>query len=605
MFNPNTGSPTSNYFQQQASINPFVQRQSSLIPQQTGAIAFQPQATGFPGQSGPFFQAPQTTGFPGANPASAFFTSQAQPQQQNAFLSPQPQLSSGFMQIQPTGFLQPQSTGSNPFRQSMLLPQATGLPAFGGPAQALSNHNPFPRPGSASGMLSGPSRSTTLPPLQEMPTGFPGSNAFGGVGAFSPTPLQPPNTSVFANPIQRPSSTPIRSDNTPMPGVISHKTGTGSNSRNPFGQPAPPPPPPVPKAPTLQQLAAFTSSPTGSGTSTPLRPTSPGGDGGFRPAIQVQPTGNGLIGSIASSFTTGSGIGQSSSPSPLPNSSTSPFAPFLQSQPQNGGSTLSSQSTATSTWSSAFGGSTFSTSTAPTTALSSLSSPTPSAPSVNPIQSQPTGFGGSNVRPFKPSSSFGASLVDKLPTIPSEPTTPSITGGPTGSLLGGNFGSTTGSPGTGAGSTLTGLSFPAPGTAGALNANQTQFQSSLFGASSVLGGSSGGGSGFGSLDALGSRGLQPQPTGVANPFRTTMFGGGGSPAPIGGANNSSAPSFGSGAFGGLSPSAFSPPGGGSSGGPTLQPSFTGFGEFSSQFNGSAFGGNPQPATNNTQQQSLI
>ncbi|KAF8316773.1 ANTH-domain-containing protein, partial [Clavulina sp. PMI_390] len=160
IFNPNTGSPTSNYFQQQATINPFALQQSGgLLPQQTGALAFQqPQVTGFPGQpAGGAFLAPQTTGFPQASAASAFFAqAQAQPQPQPqlaglgqaAFLAPQPQQSSGFLQPQPTGFLQPQTTGSNPFRQSMLMPQASGLPAFGAPVAStspapMSNFNPF------------------------------------------------------------------------------------------------------------------------------------------------------------------------------------------------------------------------------------------------------------------------------------------------------------------------------------------------------------------------------------------------------------------------------------------------------------------------------
>jgi len=293
MFNPNTNSPTANYFQQQSSINPFTQRQSMLLPQQTGAIAFQPQTTGFPGPS-PFLQLQGAL----VNPASAFIAPQ-----QSAFLSPQPRVqlqTTGMLQPQPTAFLQPQPTGSNPFRQSMLLPQATG---FSSSPPPMSNYNPFPRPGSASAFVSGPNRSSTLHTLQEMPTGV---GAPIGVANASSFPLQPQTaTSALGTSIQRPASTPIRSSNAAMTGVMSHQTGSGKNSRNPFGNPAPPPVPPLPKAPTLQELAsgaASTATPVGSGSGIPLRPTSPGGDGAFRPVLQAQRTGNGLIGSVASSF---------------------------------------------------------------------------------------------------------------------------------------------------------------------------------------------------------------------------------------------------------------------------------------------------------------
>ncbi|TFY51426.1 hypothetical protein EVG20_g11006, partial [Dentipellis fragilis] len=104
MFNPQTNSPTANYFQQQAAHNPFVQRQM------TGA---------FPGQPQMQFQ---NTGF--IHPQMTAVPFQHQQQQQ-------PQSFSAFLQPQSTGFLQPQATGSNPFRQSTLMPQTTGLSPFG------------------------------------------------------------------------------------------------------------------------------------------------------------------------------------------------------------------------------------------------------------------------------------------------------------------------------------------------------------------------------------------------------------------------------------------------------------------------------------------
>ncbi|KAL0573439.1 hypothetical protein V5O48_008533 [Marasmius crinis-equi] len=106
-----------------------------------------------------------------------------------------------------------------------------------------------------------------------------------------------------------------------------------------------------------------------------------------------------------------------------------------------------------------------------------------------------TGFAG--IKPFKPSSSFGATLLESLPPVPgSAPTTPSL-GGST-SPMSGPSAAPTGSPGL-----------------GALNAQNT---------SSVTG------------STLGV-GLRPQMTGnpAANPFRATMFAttGGGMPTGAG------------------------------------------------------------------------
>lgn len=619
MFNPNTNSPTANYFQQQASINPFTQRQSMLLPQQTGGIAFQTQSTGFPSPNP--FSLPQAPGF---NPASAFISPQ-QPQQ-NAFLSPQPRIqpqTTGFLQPQPTGFLTPQATSSNPFRQSMFLPQATGLPNFRASPPPMSNHNPFPRPGSASAFIPGPSRSNTLPTLQEMPTGAGAPDAMGGLStggtnAFSPSPFQIPNTSsAFGSSIQRPASTPIKSSNTPMGGVVSHQTGSGKNSRNPFGNPAPPPVPPLPKAPTLQELASgvpSTTSPTRSSSGIPPLPTSPSGDGAFQLVLQAQPTGNGLIGSVASSFV--SGAGTTSLPVPPLSASTSPFA-ALSIQNQNG-LTTSSQSTPSSMSPPAFGASSAFSSTVGTASGTFRSaSPPLTVPSITPLQSQPTGFAGSSVRPFKPSSSFGASLVHKLPTIQSEPTTPALTGAATAALLGSDGGSVAPASSSVPGlPSLAGLSLsPSPGGAGALNAspnqnqisNQASSQPFLFGPSSTLGSNISSSPGTGG-SALSGHGLRPQPTGgAANPFRASMmFGGSGVP---GGGTNASTGAFGS-AFGGLGtnfpPATASPPEISASGAPGGNAAFSGgFGSFATQFGGSPFTGGSIQGTNNNQQQSLI
>ena len=96
--------------------NPF-QQQQMMTGAMLGAQAFgQPQMQAQP--TG--FLMPQQTAMPmgGTNP----FGLQPQPQQQ-----PQQQFQP-FLAPQQTAFLQPQMTGANPFRQSMLFPQTIGMP---------------------------------------------------------------------------------------------------------------------------------------------------------------------------------------------------------------------------------------------------------------------------------------------------------------------------------------------------------------------------------------------------------------------------------------------------------------------------------------------
>jgi len=239
----------------------------------------------------------------------------------------------------------------------------------------------------------------------------------------------------------------------------------------------------------------------------------------------------------------------------------------------------------------------------------STSSPPPQL-SVSPLQSQPTGFAGSSVRPFKPSSNFGANLVDKLPTIQSEPTTPAITGTPAGPLL--ETSSSNGPPAPGF-PYLSSLSLsPSLGGTGALNAGANQNQGltqtsspSLLATSFTPGSNNSSGLGIG-LSALGGGGLRPQPTGgAANPFRASMmFGGSGIP---GGAANTSTTVAG-GAFGGLGPAfpSLGSPSGVGAGAPGGNAALSaGFGPFATQSGGSAFAGGSLRGTNNSQQQSLI
>ena len=93
MFNPNTGSPTTAYFQAQAQYNPFAQRAVAFGPPNAFGQFLQPQPTGA------FAMAPQATGYMQPQPTGAF----AMPQQ-------------GFMQAQPTGaFMQPQQQQPSAF----------------------------------------------------------------------------------------------------------------------------------------------------------------------------------------------------------------------------------------------------------------------------------------------------------------------------------------------------------------------------------------------------------------------------------------------------------------------------------------------------------
>ncbi|KAI0316015.1 ANTH domain-containing protein [Amylostereum chailletii] len=464
MFNPQTGSPTSNYFTQQAAHNPFAHAQANGFQPQTGPFGqspFQPQQTGF--------IQPQFTAIP--------------PFQQQQQLQP-----FAALQSQPTGFLQPQTTGANPFRQTQLFPQSTGLP-FGTnnafhPAPTGSN-NPFPA-------QSQPFQNTPAPQPTFNNNPFPSSN-----GPFQPNPTssfsQHPHINGASSMPARPASTPITSfglsnkpGSPPLQPVKSHQTG----SRNPFGVPTPAAPPPVPKAPTLFDLATRGSS--FGQTSQPqqqqqsqqeIRPQQTGFNG-FAPAQS-----NG-ISNIASSFLSG-------------NKQEEVKPAFTGFQTFNTGSTAQ-----TATSGSGFSDSVFSSlSSQPTGATSNGST-------SSPLQPQTTGFGG--IKAFKPTSSFGASLLEPLPPIPQSPdpsSPPANASSTSGSPFGSSFASSLGSQPTGA--------------AGGL----TPFGSSL------------------------GVGLRPQATGAgagaANPFRASMFPatGGGNPSAFGvgpGAfsSSSSTPAFG-------------------------------------------------------------
>ncbi|KZT65781.1 ANTH-domain-containing protein [Daedalea quercina L-15889] len=482
MFNPQTNSPSTAYFQQHALHNPFAQQQMQMM-------------TGAPfGGAQPFAQLqmqPQPTGFvmPQHTSTNPFGLMQQQHQQQQQ----PPQQPAPFLQPQHTSFLQPQATGANPFRQSMLLPQMTGMAAFG--QQQPPSMNPFPVQSTGQPFAGG----STFPQF---------NNAFSSQ-IVAPAAQQPNATHTNAGPA-RPASAPLTaipsasgSSAGPPPAqpVKTHQTG----SRNPFGVPVTTPPP-VPKQPTLFELAmgAPHQSQQNGQPGTQLQTsssTSGFSSNGMESQLNAQPTGSVMAG-VASSFTFNKPGENSASP-------TSPLNP---------------QQTASTTT-----GSTFSNpfssplSTQPTGATATSSTPSISV-SANTLQPQKTGFS-SGLKPFKPSSSFGAALLESLPPIPqSAPTTPGETT-PTNTP----FATQNGNVSTSQGPSGSTFGTQPMGLASGLNSQPTgAFGSSLTGLGSQPTGSLNS-QPTGAFSALGKSpgvGLRPQMTGAtggANPFRASMF----------------------------------------------------------------------------------
>lgn len=506
IFNPQSGSLPSAQFQQ-ANFNPFQAAGTSGSPTNPfPQFQAQPQPTGF--------LQPQFTTVPGAA-----------------------QQSSNPFPLAPNG-LQSQMTGANPFRAGTLPMQATGLSPFGqtnppppvpmvpnpfAAQNGLLGTNPFPTSPSTHTTNPFPSTGQTTNPFPTAgnanpfavpmnnsapnvtsPNQFPSPNS-NPFPTQSPTvsqpfpflpPSQPPFTNL-SNPIippqtsnptgpasgpvlARPASTPLthRKPSSPPPQPLKpHQTG----SRNPFGVPKAPSPPPVPRAPTLFELAKGATQPQ-------PQPQS-------QSPVQVKPQQTGFpsttFSSVASTFITGS-TGSAQAPQPTTSSFTS----------------LGSSSTSASTPTTTATGSTFSDSllssfgVQPTgsTALSSQ-------PTGAPLRPQATGFN-AGVKAFKPSSSFGASLLEALPPIPqSESTTPALEAAsaavsPPAWTTGTNGVSASGGVGLGAGlggvtSSTTGLRNGISGAAG--------FGTGLGGVSSPT-------TGVGTVGPGGSSGLSAQPT---------------------------------------------------------------------------------------------
>ncbi|KAJ3801263.1 ANTH domain-containing protein [Lentinula aff. detonsa] len=511
MFNPQTNSPSAAYFQQQGAANPFVQM--GMAPQ-FAQPQMQAQPTGF--------IAPQQTSFqPAPNPFGMMQQQQSQPPS-HLRLQPQatghrpfssfvPQQATGML-TQQSGFLQPQATGANPFRQSMLMPQTTGMAMFGvggmqqqQEPQLFQQQQPQSSPfGNAGGTPNGFSPMSGLSSAQSLSSI--GSSAFSSssmsAGIFpqqtSPSPMNVPPRPA-STPLTAFGSTQSSSAMSPPPAqpVKTHQTGT----KNPFG-PISTPPPPVPKHPTLMELAMGIGGQNGNSTggqqqqqqttqgSAPQLP-SPTGFGSFSFNLSALNPGASDMSSVASSFSTRKPennvqLGQSS---PTPSGSVN---------------FLNSQNTSTTTTGSTFSDSFFSSSlsTQPTGATNQSSAPSISFSPAAPLRSQTTGFNG--LKAFKPSSSFGASLLESLPPIPgSSPATPAVTGTPSTSSSSGNLSGT-------------GLSNGILGT-----------QPTGLGQFSSFGGGLPG-SGQSIVPGLGStlgQGLRPQMTGGggANPFRASMF----------------------------------------------------------------------------------
>ena len=357
----------------------------------------------------------QPTGFPTSQafqPAQPFQVTQpfqtSQPLQTpqhrpfSTFLQPQ---ATGFQPVPGAGMLQPQPTGVNPFRQSMLLPQATGMAAFNtgsgnafiSPSQTAGQpnpHMPFQMP-----MAQSPSsiQPFGIPPQSQQPL-------------FASPPSEQTGHHAPVGVPARPASTPLTafgaSSSSVSPPVAQPVKAHQTGSRNPFGVPVVAPPP-VPKPPTLLELSMGLGKPT-------VKDNQPA-------PLQPRPTGFGgpesSISSVASSFAF-------SKQNSLGSGSNMNGTVF---NPQMTGTTMTT-TTGTTTSESLFSFTPLSSQPTGATITSSSSSISTSGASA-PLKPQMTGFGG--LRPFKPTSSFGAALLESLPPIPqSSDITPEATGAP-------------------------------------------------------------------------------------------------------------------------------------------------------------------------------
>ncbi|KIR98832.1 ENTH domain-containing protein [Cryptococcus deuterogattii 2001/935-1] len=457
---------------QHQQFNPF--RQSMMMPQQTGFM--QPQMTGFSHTQQQGFLQPQQTGAMAFGRQSIMPMSTGQPGAggEFGFVQPpyaqtqQPQMQ---MQMQPqqTGFLQPQATGFNPFRQS-IMPTGNGMGAD-----------------SLNGPMSQPSSPSPFAQLSHQTQGQAQIQRPGSTPAFS----TPPSNVTATGPSSEPK--PLKAQAT--------------GSKNPFA-PAGGAVPPVPSLPSQHQ--PLQKKPTMNEMMMGLHTGNAGGAWSQpqAPQQQTQPMGQAQAGqqgnaqgtgmsSIASEFAsnknqTNGSAGANTSTGAGGTDFLSQFG-SLSVNPTNA-SSPSTQTTASSSNPLSFLSTNPTGSTSATSGLTSQTTGANTNSSANGfLQPQPTGYHGSNVKPFKPSSSFGNQLIESLPPLPES--------GP-----GSNPSSSVASPsGAGAAGGVQPQSTGFPGL-GSLSFQNT-------------------GNRAGSSAGTGS-GLIPQMTGAPNPFRqSTMFGG--------------------------------------------------------------------------------
>ncbi|KAA1089414.1 hypothetical protein PGT21_017676 [Puccinia graminis f. sp. tritici] len=407
MFNPNSMSPTSSYFQQQAGINPFSQ-QNAGIPTIN---------TVFPQPTGMMHHAPGRESM-----GQALFGNLNGPQ------PPQ------FLQSQPTGFspggqlfnpVQPQLTGAvNPFRQSTFSTHSMGN--MGMVTSQPTGGNPFSQFGS--------NPTISLSTIPSSPWGHSSGQPDRSNGAMSAPPTQAAGMNNFD------VLSPISSAASPSSNhsIASPLKAQVTGSRNPFallpGSTSTPPVPKLPSggAPSLNALAASAFSQS----MVQQRAREQAAQLQFQQQQQkqqqqsAQPTHSSdfpdpatqerleaearkkkefqeFFGKQLSKLEGGGKDVQSANAVGTGGLFSNVASEFAVTKPKEqeagsfgGGSGLMSQPTG-------FNGSAFDN-------QSSLLNALP------PIMPQRTGFGGSTIKPFQPSSSFGASLAAQLEQRPTE-----------------------------------------------------------------------------------------------------------------------------------------------------------------------------------------
>jgi hypothetical protein len=272
---------------QPTGFNPqaaFGAQQTGMLGQQAG---FAPQATGMPNQQMPF--GVQATGMPNQQMPFGLQTTGMPAQQQN--FSP--------VQTQPTG--NPFAQAQNPPNIQNLQPNFTGA-GFGGytpqpqnqnrftpglssiPQNSASSFQPSTQPsfatGSDSSASTNPFRQSMLPPDATGTT----VSSFGSAASTAPTTLSPQSTNPFAKP-QMPTtyqntSTPPTTSNSPFSAPPSNQFS--NLSLNAQQQPL---------LPAATGTNPFAPRPQTSGSPTPFSPTS-GGGGGAGGGITTHVTGS-------------------------------------------------------------------------------------------------------------------------------------------------------------------------------------------------------------------------------------------------------------------------------------------------------------------------